>query len=64
MIKQKTMLFVKNKTTMTLSIYDDDLRKLFRLPKRKGHLTAVVLDGQCVRVTFETANSKMLKHLI
>lgn len=53
MPKPKTQLFIRNNSYKVISLYDDDLRRLFKLPVKKGRITGVVLDGQCVRITFE-----------
>lgn len=53
MPKVKTRLFVETTASKVLSLYDDDLRRIFKLPVRKGKIAGVVLDGQCVRIMFE-----------
>jgi hypothetical protein len=56
--KQRVTLFRHTTEKVTLSIYDSSLRKLFGLPVRQGKLTGVVLDGQCIRVSFELDKHK------
>ena len=50
-------------STITITkfrLYGDDLRKLFRLPKRKGGIKEVTYDGGILTVTYEKHNSKRM----
>jgi len=59
MVRKNKVGFFRNATeTQVLSLYDDDLRVLFGLPAKLGKILEVVLDGQCVRVSFECKRSK------
>lgn len=41
-----------------LRIYDDTIRKLFKLPARLGKVTAVELIGNGVKIVFERTSGK------
>jgi hypothetical protein len=47
-------------TTTHIHIYDDKLRKLLRLPVRKGEIKEVLWQGGRLSIKFEKTNCKKL----
>lgn len=47
-------------TTIELRLYEDELRKLFKLPLRKGKFTGATFNNNQLEINFVTANHKYI----
>lgn len=49
-------------TVHNCRLYSDDIRTLFKLPRRKGKIVSIELVGQTIHANFEVERHRYINH--
>lgn len=62
MVGKRISVYQSMETIHTCRLYDEDVRKLFGLPARKGKIISVELQSGRILVRFEITKHKYINH--